>query len=462
MKTHYIAAFVAAACGCHASAQEVLSLSDCRTLALQNNKEIAAAAKQTEAADYTVRSLRSNSLPSISLRANGIYSNANGQLGVDGGLLPVGQVVPQVGQWVPGESSAYFPGLNLEYEVGPVLNASLVLEQPIYMGGKINAANQMARLGREVAQSNEVLTQQNVVLQTSKAYALLVRAKEMKKVADKYHELLSQLMKNVEKAYELGYKPHNDVLRVQVKLNEAALNVRKASNAIRLAQMNLCHYIGQPLDANIEIAEGFPSGNESVAEATDILARPEFAMLDRQEAIANQKVRLQRAEALPQVALLAGYGYTNGVDLTTADKTEKLFDKASFAVLLNVQVPLYHFGQNHNKTRAALAQRTQVQIERESKTELMTLELTQARNNFDEAVLQSALAQKNLEQAEENLRASSKQYEAGSETLSDHLEAQVLWQKAYQTNVDALFEQYISQIALQKATGKLSVDTDNK
>lgn len=62
----------------------------------------------------------------------------------------------------------------------------------------------------------------------------------------------------MESAHKHGLKPQNDVLKVQVKLNESELNIRKADNALRLATMNLCHYIGKPLTADIRTADTFP------------------------------------------------------------------------------------------------------------------------------------------------------------------------------------------------------------
>ena len=83
----------------------------------------------------------------------------------------------------------------------------------------------------------------------------------------------------------------------------------------------------------------------------------------------------------------------------------------------------------------------------------MLLELTQAANNLDEAKLESELADRSLWQAEENRRVSKSQYEVGLETLSDHLEAQALWQQAYETQVDARFQLYLNYVAYLKAAG---------
>ena len=62
-----------------------------------------------------------------------------------------------------------------------------------------------------------------------------------------------------------------------------------------------------------------------------------------------------------------------------------LMDKGSFSVLLNVSIPLFHFGERSNKVRAAKAKLMQSRLEQENMNEQMMLELTQAANNLDEA-----------------------------------------------------------------------------
>ena len=162
------------------------------------------------------------------------------------------------------------------------------VEQPLYMGGKIRAAYKMSLLGKEMAQLSETLTASEVIVKTEQAYAQVIKAKEMKKVADKYNAVLTELMKNVESAHKHGLKPQNDVLKVQVKLNESELNIRKADNALRLATMNLCHYIGKPLTADIRTADTFPEVAQDIRlQTADISARPEYAILNQQVAIAK-------------------------------------------------------------------------------------------------------------------------------------------------------------------------------
>ena len=262
------------------SAQETLTLEQCREMALKYNKEMAASAKQTESARYTAKSYKGNFFPNFTLSGTGIYSTADGSFGIAGGNLPT--FLPDAaGQFLPNNGFAYFPGVDLNYKIGMVYMGGVQIEQPLYMGGKIRAAYKLSLLGKEMARMNETLTASEVIVKTDQAYAQVIKAKEMKKVAEKYNAVLIELMKNVESAHKHGLKPRNDVLKVQVKLNESELNIRKAGNALRLATMNLCHYIGKPLGTDIRTSDSFPEVEQDIQlQISDISARPEYAILN--------------------------------------------------------------------------------------------------------------------------------------------------------------------------------------
>ena len=425
----YVAAAFAAIAQAQTSDTLTLTLADCRALALEYNKEMAASAQATRSAEYTVKSYKGNFLPDISASGAGMYSTADGSVG----LL----------------------GYNMDYEIGTVWAGGVMVEQPIYMGGKINSAYRMAQIGRDIAEQQETLTATDVIQKTDEAFAQVIKADEMTKVAVSYRSLLTELMRTVESAYRNGMKPKNDVLKVQVRLNESELQLRKAENAGRLARMNLCHYIGKPLTTEITLSGGLPEVEmPTLMQTSDISARPEYAILEHQVSLARQEIKLNRSELLPKIGAAAAYSYVHGVDFN--DRT--LLDKGSFAAMLNVSIPIFHFGERLHKVNAAKAKLVQTQLEQQDMNEKMVLELSQAANNLDEAFLERDIADRSLVQAEENMRVSRKQYDAGMETLSDHLEAQTLWQQAYEQKVDAAYQLYLAYIAYLKAAGTLTAD----
>lgn len=427
--------------------QTVLTLDECIRLAKENNKRMEASEQQLKSALYEKRSARALFLPSFSVTGSALYSTADGSYSSGTGQLPVlGTDGVQTGQ------TALFPGINLAYDLDWIFSGGIKVEQPIYMGGKIRAGYRMAKIGNEIARQNKRLTESEVVVETSRAYADVVRTKELVQVAEAYNELLTELMRTVESARKHGMKSQNDVLKVKVKLNESELDLRRAENGHRLAMMNLCHYIGRPLMEKIDTDNSLPDTDADNTPNGGISNRPEYLMLEQQSEMAKQQITIARAEHLPQVGLVGQYGYLNGVELNG----RKLLDTWNFLVGVQVSIPLFDFGHRINKIKSAKAQYAQVQANREDTNEKLTLEMTQSFNNLDEAYLEKKLAESSVVSAEENLRTSRLQYEKGVETLSDHLEAQTLWQQARQTQVEARINCYLKWLEYQKATGRIN------
>lgn len=429
-----------------AMAQNPLSLEKCIELAKQNNKRISAAEFQSEAARYQRRGALSNYLPQFSITGTGLYSTINGALGMEGGLLPV------VGaDGIPTGAGAYFPGINFQYEVDWLYGAGIQVKQPIFTGGKITAGYKLSKAGETIALQNRRLTESEIVVETTRAYATFVRAEDMRKIAISYNELLKELIRSVEKAMSNGVKTRNDLLKVEVKLNESELNLLRAKNACRLAAMNLCHYIGTSLDSTIKVSTELPATDYAITPSTDITNRPEVQMLAAKSEAMRQKVKMARAEMLPQIGLVGQYGYMHGLKLAG----NNLFDKWNFAAGVQLSIPIIGLG-SHSKYRQAQMNYREARAEEEDKLGLMTLEVTQAANNLEEAAFEVRLAEKGVTSATENLRVSSSQYRVGTETLSDHLEAQTLWLEAEQTLINARINQFLRWIEYRKVTGAIN------
>ena len=256
---------------------------------------------------------------------------------------------------------------------------------------------------------------------------------------------------NARKAEAAGISDRNDVLKVEVKVNEGALNLKRTENAVRLAKMNLCHYNGYPLDSEVDVAESSLPESGSVSGSTAISGRPEYQMLDKKVRAAAQQVRMTRADALPQAGIFAGYGYTHG--LTVNDET--FIDKAGFSVGAKVGIPIFHFGEHFYKVKSDKSEYEQAVSERDSNYELMTLEMSKAANELDESEYERALAASNTASAEENVRVSRLHYDAGTVTLSDLLEAQTLWQVANRDSVEADINHFLAWLSYLKTTGQI-------
>ncbi|MBQ0056528.1 MAG: TolC family protein [Bacteroidales bacterium] len=451
---------------------QTLSLDSCISLALAHNRTIQASLVQAEKLSHDVKAYRANFFPNVKLSAQDLWSSSDGNFGVDGGYLPTYNFDPVSGSLKPNvminpgtgtpvmngdvpvfNQYAYFPGLNIDYKVGNIFNAGVLIEQPLYMGGKILAAYRMSKLGREMADLGVRLSRDQVVVAVSEAYSLVVKSDAMYRVAVEYDSLLQTLMTDVRNAERRGLRTHNDVLKVQVKLAESELQMRQAENARQLSRMNLCHHIGLPLSSQIDAMEQmpdlFPAVSDASAEA--VSSRPEYEILELKSQLAERQVQVDRSDFLPQVVLGASYGYTDGLEVLNT----KMFRKPSLGVMLSVSVPIFHGGEGVHKVRSARLEAERTRLEQEELVGKMMLEVAQAANTLDEAGYELVLAQKSLAQAEENLRSVRKGFAVGTESLSDVFEAQTLWQQASAKLATSRTSLFVASVKYQKAAGRL-------
>ena len=444
---------------------QTMTLEQCRLAAVENNKQVEQSRVEQEKSSHTVRLYKTNFLPKFDIVAADLYSFGKSDVKIPGGHLPIytyndaaGQFVPNVTMNADGTYTlnqyADFPAQKMKFKMDNVFLGGVMFEQPIYMGGKVSVAYNMSKIGEKIAGLNIKKTESEVIVATDEAYTMVVRAKEMVKVAEAYKTMLDELYKNVESAFRHGMRTRNDVLKVQVKQNEVELSIQKANNAVRLAKMNLCYYIGKPLDADIDVdaTELKEADNQGVVvDPLLIINRPEYEMLNQKMELAHEQVKLTRSDYLPNVALTGGYTYINGMKLDG----KRLIDNGAASAMVTLKFPVFHFGEGSHKVRIAKAEERLASLEREDLNNKMTLELTQAANNLNEAIAEVKMTAKSLEQAEENVRMSRKQFDVGYETLTEHLEAQSLWQKAYADDVEARCNLFLMKSRYLKAAGLL-------
>lgn len=471
MKTDRILALVCAFFPVVPTVAQTLDLEQCREMALESNKQITVSHRQAEQAGYTLKSYKANFLPKFT--GEGMYLFSGGKLKENTPelFLPTYVPDPATGQLVPNVAGTgaggnpvfrqygYVPPLSFELSLNNTFLAGVLVEQPLYMGGKIVAAYKMARIGKDLSRANMAFTRTDILVKTDEAYWQLVKVKELLAAAGKYRDVVAGLLQNVSDACAAGMKSKNDFLKVQVKLNEAELMVRKAQNGVRLARMNLCHCIGLPLQTDVDVLAAF-TGTEAAAAgsavlpalpAADVTARPEYEMLSRQIEYKHQQTRLVRSDFLPNLGVSAAYMYSEGLKLND----EKLLSSGSFSALFSLKVPLFRWGEGVNKVRAAKAEQTIALLQREDALEKMELEAMQALNALDEAVLEVNLTRRSLAQAEENLKVSRDHYEAGMETLTGYMEAQAAWQKAWADLIEAEAGMRFGETYYLKAIGRL-------
>ena len=478
-----------------AQAQQTLTLDSCRAMALRNNKTLSASRLQLDMARYNKKAAKTKYLPHIS--ALGGYeltsreisllskdqksalanagTNTTGALHNDiagaltslaqqGILTPeqasnLGGMFGQVGSKI-GEAVNHV-GQNIvdafRTDTRQMYALSVMLTQPIYMGGAIIAANRMADIGEEMAQNNIEASTQNTLHSIDQAYWTVVPAHHKKQLAESYLAVVKKLDDDVSKMIREGVATRADGLKVDVKVNEAEMSLTQAENGLALAKMLLCQLCGMDVDSNITLAD--ENADNLVEQADDAQAdravamenRPELKLLQNSADMSRQATKLVRAAYLPQVLLTGGYVATNPNVFNGFER--KLSGMWNVGVM--VRVPLWNWMEGTYKVRASRIATTIVELERDDIREKIDLQVSQSQFKVKEANRRLAMATKNVENAEENLRCANLGFKEGVIPTTDVMAAQTAWVQAQSQKIDAEVDVKMSQVNLKKALGVL-------
>lgn len=451
------------------SAQVRVDLRRCREMALESSRKMAVAEKQVVKAGYDRKAYRANFFPKLSATGMYAYMQKEYSFKIKGGNLPTfipgenNALLPNYlyhnGQVVMGADGrpvfaqyAYMPDIALTMGLDHAYTVGGLLEVPVYMGGKIRSAYRMASIGTEMAELNLHYNRAGVIAEADEVFWQYVRLQELELSAQKYKEVVEELVKNLSDARQVGMASRNDLLKAQVKLNEAELLYQKTQNGKRLAGMNLCRVIGLDLNTSLEAVDSLEGGVTPgiLEDEITVTQRPEYSILDKEVELKQKQVELTRSDFLPQLGVSVSYGYTDGISVNGESE-----GMASFMAMASLKVPVFHWSEGRNKVKAMRAEQEMSELKKEDASRMMLLEATKARFSVEDAVTRVKLTANSLLQAEENLAESKNRYEVGMETLTAYMEAQAQWQKAWSDWIDAKAELRLSETGYLRATGRL-------
>lgn len=457
----------------------VMTLEQCRRTALANNKNLRKSAQNIEAARYQNKEAFAAYLPSLDFVGGYMYNQKGIAIIDKDQYLPVesfniekqgyeirvvknpltGEPVKVNGQYVP-DQVALLPKEALEFDMHNVFFGAVTLTQPIYMGGKIVAMNKITGYAEQLAQRMHDNEAQNIIYAVDAAYWQVVSLKAKQKLAVSYVNLLDTLQHNVRLMVEQGVATKRDQLTVDVKRNSAEVDLTKVNNGLVLSRMALAQVCGLPLNSVFTLADEDAEDITSTAPVAkeynmqDVYRnREDIRALELGVKIYDEKAKVARASMLPNLALVGSYSFSNP---NVFNGFKNRFN-GMFSVGAMLTVPLWHWGGNYNKYRAAKAQTIAAQLELDNAKDLVDLQVNQASFKAQEAMKTYRMTESNLAEANENLRCADLGFRDGVMTIDNVMEAQTAWLKAHSENIDARIDIYLCDVYLSKVLGRLAV-----
>ena len=473
-----VAAAVSAFAATGFAQSTAVTLEQCRQMALENNKELMQSRLKIDKARYQNKQAFAAYLPALDFNGGYMYNQKEISMFSSDQYLPVkefdlstqsyqyklvtnpltGEPIKTAdGQYIPAEV-AYLPKEALTYDIHNVFFGALTLTQPIYMGGKIVAMNKLTKYAEEAARELHNSEAENVIYSVDAAYWQVVSLNAKRQLAVSYVNLLDSLANNVRLLEKQGMATKANVLSVDVKLNSAQVDLAKVDNGLVLSRMALAQVCGMPVNTILDPVDNEASNlaEDSAPVSVDVNEawqnRSDLKALELGVKASEQQKKVALSSMLPNVALVGSYSFSNP---NLYNGFQKNFSGA-FSVGAMVSIPLWHWGGNYYKYKAAESEQLAMKLKLEDARELVDLQVNQAAYRYQESYRTWTMTQANLASAAENLRTATLGFKEGVVTSDDVMAAQTAWLKANSENVDAMIDIHLCKTYLSKVLGKLN------
>jgi len=328
----------------------------------------------------------------------------------------------------------------------------LIVSQPLYMGGALNAQHKIAQADERLNQLNEELTIDQIHYQSDAVYWNASASQAMLQAADKYQNIVKQQYDIIQDRFNDGMISRTDLLMISTRLKEAELQYIKARQNYTLALQKLNILMGEepnnPVDSLYTIDAA--SAPVQILSLENVLQR----RADYESTEVNiMKSQAQRKAALSQFNPQLNMYFSGG----WATATPNLGYDVSFnpIVGINLNIPIFRWGARFKTNRQQKAYISIQKLQQSYVADNINEELSAALTKLTETEYQVKTAKETMNLANENLDLVSFSYNEGKANMVDVLSAQLSWTQAYTNLINAYLSEKMAVAEYRKVISEL-------
>lgn len=348
-----------------------------------------------------------------------------------------------------------------DYQKAPIphlgTGLSLNISQPVYTGGAVTSAIELAELKSTAARFATDLQRDNIRFRLTGFYLDIYKYNNLRAVVESNIAAAQKVLQEMRARYEQGTALQNDITRYELLVSNLELQLIRINNTIGI------------LNTNLVTTAGLPEGTVVVPDST-ILVRSlpkEGAAWWQTEAEANspsislarsgvdisRKVEsLVRSERLPKIGLQAGWSMDGPILVEVPPINRNLsYWYVGVGVSYNIS-SLYKSNKSLARSRMATQRAVEdLDVARENLSLAVNADYVRYLEAYEELNTQ----QKSVELAERNYRTTSTRYSADMALITDMLDAANSKLDAEQRLVNARINIIYYYYKLLFTTGKI-------
>lgn len=376
------------------------------------------------------------------------------RLQVTAGYQRLSQITPfAIPVPLPGiEPIEITPNIPNQYQL------QLLLQQPLFQGGRLRAQLEAARMEAAVAIAEREAQRETLIFRIVTAYWQYAEAEALASAAEENVRRLEAHLQDARNRRAQGLLLESEVLDVEVALEQARLEALERRQAARLTAMSLNSLIGLPLETPLRLTDHPDTAFRSVPPLDSLRAlalqrRPELAALRHTLARADALGMAARSGWWPQVALTGRYLYArpNPRIIPLQDRFE-----GTWEVGLSLTFDLWNGLRTRYQVDEATALRRHAEAREAAALRTLEVALAQARLGVEQAYERLQLSRLLVRQAEARYELVRDQFTQGLRTSRDLLDAEASLAQSRARAIQAQTSYARAWLALWQVAGILA------
>jgi outer membrane protein len=447
----------------------IYTLEQAISTALENNESVRSAAQELEKSEYIYNEAFSGALPKVEANLTylrNLYSSKISNMsyyltGMANGLAGLNNTILDLHP----ESSlnrmpfSAMPDAETEAMKNNTLKAELSLIQPIWLGGKVGVALEVAGIFKKMNLSAFELEKNRVVTEIKKNFYQILVLKESKKVMELVRSDAYKNLDRVEKMHKEGLVSEYDLIQARVRVKSIEPKITSIDNYYDLAKEYLKINMGINDTGEFEIAGEI---TERIAPDTSgvydkaVLNRIELQLLGFQRELLEKNIAFQYSNHYPNIIGLANYSFQSQND-EFGDTFEQNFGVGVFNVGVTANFPIFNGFGTKAKVDQAKVEEKKAAINIEKTTKLIKLQVKDAVSKLSLALEELKLRDDEIKEYEKALQITQVRYDNGLCTQLELTGAQTAVETSRLNKVTTLNNLMTAMIELEAATGMVTV-----
>ncbi len=407
-----------------------LTLDAALAYARQHSPRLAAMRQTVTTAERVVSAARAQNLPRIDLGASIRGTNQLTQTALGFPLTSLADV-PEGQPFARGH-----------------LNGGISATLPIYTGGRISSATELARSERDAAQASVRDVERDLDFDVTSTYAKLVELDRDTQAAQESVNALQESRRVMAQMLQVGKVARVDLLKIDTRLADVRATLIEVTNARQIEAGQLNALLGRPIDTAVVVETALPK--EPLQISPDQLSQAvasgntKYQLAQAQLAIAERSLGVAKSQLRPS------FSFSSDFRGQSADPFSIYKGGAIAGFVLSFPLFDRPLNQQIEETKSRELERreevTQAQLDATQRARTAYLQVQDA----EERIRATEAA---IGYAREALRIEQQKQQYGRSTIENLLDAQAALLTAEATYYRALADYSTARAALKRETG---------